>query len=114
MLCQTPLQRLICCCLFVAFIAISCVTLSRRHISTASDKASPSNLVEANASPRVSLNHATRAELETLPGIGPALAARIIEHRERFGPFRRAEHLIMVRGFSDRRFRQLRAMLTVE
>ena len=42
------------------------------------------------------------------------MAVRIIEHREKYGPFRRAEHLIMVRGFSDRRFRTLRDLITVE
>jgi competence protein ComEA len=52
--------------------------------------------------------------LETLPGIGKGLAERIIEHRERFGPFRRIEHLIIVRGISDRRFRALQDMITVK
>ncbi len=60
------------------------------------------------------LNTATREELAGLPGIGQTMAARIIAHRERYGPFRRAEHLMMVRGISDRRFRQLRALVGVE
>jgi competence protein ComEA len=52
--------------------------------------------------------------LETLPGIGPALAARIVEQRTRFGPFRRVEHLLIVRGISEQRFRQLRPLINVE
>jgi competence protein ComEA len=52
--------------------------------------------------------------LEKLPGVGPALAARIVEQRERFGPFRRAEHLMLVRGISERRFRQLRPFVNAE
>ncbi len=64
--------------------------------------------------PPVSLNEASREELERLPGIGPALAARIVEHRERFGRFRRAEHLLLVRGISERRFLQLRPYVTAE
>jgi competence protein ComEA len=52
--------------------------------------------------------------LERLPGIGPALAARIVEQRERYGPFRRAEHLMLVRGVSERRFRQLRPFINTE
>jgi competence protein ComEA len=48
-----------------------------------------------------------------LPGIGPGLAMRIIEHRQRYGRFRRAEHLIMVRGLSDERFRVLRPFAVV-
>jgi len=65
-------------------------------------------------SPRINLNTASARELEKLPGIGRALAARIIEHREKYGPFRRPEHLIIVRGISDRRFRALRDLITVE
>jgi competence protein ComEA len=68
----------------------------------------------AEVSPQVSLNTASREELEKLPGIGPALAARIVEHRERYGRFRRAEHLLLVRGISERRFLQLRPYVTVE
>ncbi len=60
------------------------------------------------------LNTASREELAGLPGIGQTMAARIVMHRERYGPFRRAEHLMMVRGISDRRFRQLRALVNVE
>jgi competence ComEA-like helix-hairpin-helix protein len=62
----------------------------------------------------ININTAPAAELEKLPGIGKGLAERIIEHRERFGPFRRTEHLIIVRGISDRRFRALRDLITVE
>jgi competence protein ComEA len=63
---------------------------------------------------RININTAAANELETLPGIGRGLAARIIEHREKYGPFRRPEHLIIVRGISDRRFRALRDFVTVE
>lgn len=64
--------------------------------------------------PRININTATMGELEGLPGIGKGLAERIIDHREKFGPFRRTEHLIIVRGFSDKRFRALRDLITVE
>ena len=63
---------------------------------------------------QININKASAAELEKLPGIRKGLAERIIEHRERFGPFRRAEHLIIVRGISDRRYRALRDLITVE
>ena len=62
----------------------------------------------------VNINTASPEELERLPGIGKALAARIVAHRQQYGRFRRTEHLIMVRGISDRRFRGLRAQVTVE
>lgn len=63
---------------------------------------------------RLNINTASANELETLPGIGKSLAEQIIEHREKFGPFRRPEHLIIVRGISDKRFRALRDLITVE
>ena len=63
---------------------------------------------------RININTASEKELEKLPGIGRGLADRIVEHREKYGPFRRPEHLIMVRGISDKRFRALRDSITVE
>jgi len=62
----------------------------------------------------ININTASTAELEKLPGIGKILAERIVAHREQHGSFRRAEHLLMVRGISDRKFREIRSMLTVK
>lgn len=67
-----------------------------------------------SATARININTASVKELEKLPGIGKALAERIVEHREKYGSFRRPEHLIMVRGISDKRFRALRDAITVE
>ena len=64
--------------------------------------------------PLININTASREELERLPGIGEGLAARIVEHRERHGAFRRAEHLIIVRGISERRFAELRPFVTAD
>jgi len=90
----------------------SCVKLPRR---AAHASALPAHTTRADeARPPVNINNASREELERLPGIGPALAARIVEHRERYGRFRRAEHLLLVRGISERRFRQLRPYVTPE
>ena len=60
------------------------------------------------------INTAGAAQLEKLPGVGKGIAERIIAHRAQYGPFRRAEHLMMVRGISDRKFRELREMIFVE
>jgi competence ComEA-like helix-hairpin-helix protein len=65
-------------------------------------------------SARININTASADELETLPGIGKALAERVIEQREKYGPFRRPEHLIIVRGISDKRFRALQDLITVD
>ena len=62
----------------------------------------------------ININTASVSDLEKLPGVGKVLAERIVEHRENYGPFRRAEHLLMVRGISDRKFREIQQMLTVD
>jgi competence ComEA-like helix-hairpin-helix protein len=95
----------------LAFSHTACVKQTRRAGVNSGQSATH---VSRAATPRVNLNTATSEELERLPGIGSVLAARIIEHRERYGRFRRAEHLIMVRGISDRRFRNLSSLVTAE
>jgi competence ComEA-like helix-hairpin-helix protein len=96
----------------------SCVRRARHQLLSASAKANNQHSTAAfSTEPRpqqINLNTASAKELENLPGIGKGLAERIIEHREKHGPFRRAEHLIIVRGISDRRFRALRDLITVE
>jgi competence ComEA-like helix-hairpin-helix protein len=61
----------------------------------------------------VNINTADAAELRSLPHVGPELAEKIIEHRRRYGPFRRVEHLLMVEGVSDRRFREVRHLIKI-
>ena len=99
--------------LFVAFchalaaLSLSCVKLPRHARATETANAQR----EPNGAPRLNINTATSAELERLPGIGPAFAARIIAHRERYGPFRRVEHLLIVTGISERRFAEIRPFI---
>lgn len=61
----------------------------------------------------LNINAATAPEIEKLPGIGPTLAARIVEFRDRNGPFSRCEHMILVRGMSDSKFRKIRPLVSV-
>jgi competence protein ComEA len=60
----------------------------------------------------VALNRATAEELDCLPGIGPALAARIVGDRERRGPFRRVEELERVPGIGPVVAARLRGRLS--
>jgi competence protein ComEA len=61
----------------------------------------------------VDLNTASQAELEALPGIGPALAQAILAYREEHGGFRSVGELQEVRGIGDGRFAQLSDLVTV-
>jgi competence protein ComEA len=103
------------CCFLTLAAAPSCVRTPRRQPAAGRDDARQTATAAATqAGPLVNINKASRAELERLPGVGPATATRIVEHRERYGPFRRAEHLLLVRGFSDSRFRELRPLIAVD
>jgi competence protein ComEA len=61
----------------------------------------------------VNLNTASRDELVTVPGIGPAKAQAIVEHRKTHGPFKSVDDLKQVKGFRDKLVERLRPELTV-
>ncbi|MFF0722846.1 helix-hairpin-helix domain-containing protein [Micromonospora sp. NPDC003816] len=62
---------------------------------------------------RVNLNTATLAQLDALPGVGPVLAQRIIEHRDQRGGFRAVSDLRQVNGIGDARYEELKDLVTV-
>ena len=66
----------------------------------------------ASATP-LNLNHANAAELDGLPGIGPVLARRILEHRREHGGFLAIEELLAVPGIGPRLFARLRPHVRV-
>jgi competence protein ComEA len=61
----------------------------------------------------IDLNTATAEQLETLPGVGPAIAGRIVQHREAHGPFRTPGDLRDVSGIGEKRFQDLADLVTV-
>jgi len=100
-------------CLFL-IACPSCVKLSRNSLPRHGQIAPPSSQSETASATLININTASIGELERLPGIGHGLAARILAHRNQYGRFRRTEHVMMVRGISERRFRAMRALITVE
>lgn len=107
---------LICACVFV-----SCARQPRLYLISTDSQPSNSavssavNAQEASTNDSIiNINTASAMELEKLPGIGAKLAAEIVNHRARYGRFRRVEHLLLVRGISESRLRQMRSLISVE
>lgn len=71
---------------------------------TAAEAASGSHLINVNT--------ASPAELDTLPGVGPALAARIVDHRKRNGPFSALEDLDSIEGIGPAKLEGLKDLVT--
>ncbi len=67
----------------------------------------------ATAGGKVDLNRATVEQLDTLPGVGPVTAQRILDWRTRHGRFTSVDQLREVEGIGERRFGQLKSLVTV-
>ena len=61
----------------------------------------------------VQVNTASTAELETLPGVGPVMAGRIVSHREQNGPFAVFEDLLDVPGIGEATLARLRPLIRI-
>jgi competence protein ComEA len=92
----------------LALLISSCATLPRQ---ASPDTQSRTDVRRDENNQRLNINSASAKELENLPGVGKVIAERILAYREQYGPFRRPEHLMMVRGVSDRKFREIRPLI---
>ena len=71
--------------------------------STVPSQAEPSSTEPTTPASRININTAGLAELETLPGIGPTLAQRILDYRDAHGPFESPAQLANVSGIGEKR-----------
>jgi competence protein ComEA len=62
----------------------------------------------------MNLNTATAEELTRLPGVGEVIAERIIAYRERHRRFHRPEEIIIIEGFSEKKYRAIAGSICVE
>lgn len=81
---------------------VLCALLLAAAVAGAQDSRS------ASAQPTVNINTATSEQLQLLPGVGPALAGRIIAFREANGPFEKVDELAVVQGIGDKSLAKLR------
>ena len=61
----------------------------------------------------ININTASIQELMRIPGVGRAVAGRIVEFREKHGPFRRTQELIAIKGMNARRYRQISSLIRI-
>jgi competence protein ComEA len=91
--------------LVAATLAIAVAVLASSGTAfAASAKAAPQG--------KVNLNTATVEQLASLPGVGDALAARIVEYRQKSGGFKAAQELMNVKGIGEKNFGKLEAHIT--
>lgn len=62
----------------------------------------------------IHLNQATAEQLQTLPGVGPALSARIVDYRKEHGLFSSVEQLTAVKGVGEAKLAKFKKQLTVD
>lgn len=65
------------------------------------------------AQDRINLNTASAEELMRLPYVGQTVANRILEYRRKHGPFKRPQDLIVIKGLSAKRYRQIAHLIRI-
>jgi comEA protein len=91
----------------IACVLAICLGLTLSSVSVMAQKSNPASVEKVN------LNSATVEQLQTLPGIGPATAKSIIDHRTKVGKFSRIEEIINVKGIGEKKFQKIKDRLVV-
>lgn len=97
----------------LALSLIVCLTLIATVAAQASAPRGQAPKAGTAAASAVNINTATPAELQKLPGIGAATATRIVEYRQKNGPFKKAEELMNIRGIGEKSFLKLKPLVIV-
>jgi competence protein ComEA len=94
-------------------VLVSLCAVSARPALAQTSQAPTRAAVMPATTATVNLNTATAADLEALPGIGAKTAARIVEYRQKNGPFKKVEDLMNIRGVGEKNFLKLKPQITV-
>jgi competence protein ComEA len=95
----------------LTILALCTAIVAQPHAAAQKPAAAATTAVPSMAV--VNINTASAKELEGLPGIGQKTAARIVEFRQKKGPFKKIEDLMNVEGVGEKSFLRLKAQLTV-
>jgi comEA protein len=96
----------------VLLMGLASVVSAQTAAATKSQKAKTTKTVVGLVTP-VNLNTATAAQIDALPGVGAATAQRIVEYRQKNGPFKKIEELMNVKGIGEKSFLKLKPLITV-
>ena len=91
----------------MALICLTCLGLMLTPVSALAQKG------KAVSTEKVNLNTASVEQLQTLPGVGPAMANKILEHRSKVGKFTKIEELLNVKGIGEKKFQKTKDRLVV-
>ena len=97
----------------VLSMAICSCLLGTAPMAAAQAKSTARAAAKPASTAIVNLNTASASDLEGLPGIGAKTAARIVEYRQKNGPFKKVEELMNVRGVGEKNFLKLKPQITV-
>lgn len=82
--------------------------------STAQSSSYSNYYSTSTKSNKININKATQTELETIPGVGPSTALKIIEYREQNGKFKSIENIKNVSGIGDAKYEKMKDYITVK
>jgi competence protein ComEA len=95
----------------ILMAAIAAIALSAPSLSAQSKVPAPKPT--ATAAAPVNLNTATAEQLATIPGVGPKMAERILDYRQKNGGFKKVEDLMNVSGVGEKSFLKMKPLITV-
>lgn len=95
-------------------LQISLIALQLSGFLACSARVSHERPMQTGQQAAINVNLAVVNELETLPGIGRKTAEAIVAYRSEHGPFRRVEHLMLIRGISEKRFFEIRPLIRID
>ena len=98
---------------FSMFAIASLLAAAPSLVSAQQKAATQPAAVQRASTAVVNINSASAAEFDALPGIGAKTAARIVEYRQKNGPFKKIEELMNVRGVGEKNFLKLKPQISV-
>jgi competence protein ComEA len=97
----------------LSLVAVVALVAATGANVVAQTKTPPAAAAKPAATAVVNINTASATEIATLPGVGAKMAARIIEYRQKNGPFKKVEELMNVQGIGEKNFLKLKPQLAV-